>query len=208
MCRAYQGRLEDSPRNSRGQVVVSRMSSLIRSVPFRFDLLLSLGRLPERSRRRALCGAFRAKRRRTPQRVLTPAIDSTAATSFSAHSLAARDDPAQAYFLCSWLSHGPAYLALPALPEVAPLDLRSPCIRRDSALLPPHLPTHRPVLWLSLAHSACSEAGVAENAPVRHHSIVADRSFHLQSENLPPLRCARRPNVSPCTCARGCASSR
>jgi hypothetical protein len=115
--------------------------------------------------RRGLCGAFRAKRRRTPQRVLRPAIHSTSATSFSAHSLAARDDPPQAYFLRSWLSHGAAYLALPALPEVAPLDLRSPCILRDSALLLPHLPTHRPVLWLSLAHSACSAAGVVENAP-------------------------------------------
>ena len=31
--------------------------------------------------------------------------------------------------------------------------------------------------------------------PVRHHPIVADRSFRLQSENLSQLRRARRPNV-------------
>jgi len=31
--------------------------------------------------------------------------------------------------------------------------------------------------------------------PVRHHPIVADRSFRLQPEDLSQLRCARRPNV-------------
>jgi hypothetical protein len=42
--------------------------------------------------------------------------------------------------------------------------------------------------------------------PVRHHPIVADRWFRLQSENLSQLRCARRPNVivlcPPRTCAQ------
>ena len=56
--------------------------------------------------RRGLCGAFRAKRRRTPQRVMTLAIDSVAAASFSARSLAARDDPAQTYSLpCTHRTH-------------------------------------------------------------------------------------------------------
>jgi hypothetical protein len=41
---------------------------------------------------------------RTPQRALTPAIDSTAATSFSVHSLAAIDVPAQAHSLRAWLA--------------------------------------------------------------------------------------------------------
>ena len=55
------------------------VSSLVRNVPLFtslevspfFALLLSLGPPSERSLRRGLSGAFRAKRRRRPQRVLT-----------------------------------------------------------------------------------------------------------------------------------------
>src|ERR1700688_3806186 len=111
--------------------------------------------------RRGLCGAFRAKRRRTPQRVLTPAIDSRAATSFFAHSLAARDVPAQVYSLRAW----PARAARPAPLGVARPDLRIPCVPRDSALLLLHLPPHTPEPWLVSAHNAYSAASVAENAP-------------------------------------------
>ena len=81
--------------------------------------------------------------------MLTPAIDSTAASSFSAHSLAARDVPAQVYSLRAW----PARVARPALLGVALPDLRIPCVLRDSALLPLRLPTHRPRPWLVSAHS-------------------------------------------------------
>jgi hypothetical protein len=137
--------------------------------------------------RRGLCGAFRAKRRRTPQRVLTPAIHLTSATSFSAHSLVARDDPTQAYFLRSWLSHGAAYLALPTLPELAPLDLRSPRILRDSALLPPIFSLTDQCFGFRWPIAPVLRLELQKMSPVRHHPIVADRSFRLQSENLSQL---------------------
>src|ERR1700676_1593061 len=146
------------------------LSNLFRNVPFLTSLEMSLflliccwGVRRSEALRRGLCGAFRAKRRRTPQRVLTLVIDSTSATPFSAHSLAARDDPARAYFLPAWLARGAAHLGLPGLLEVERPDLRNPCVLRDSVLLPLHPPTHRPRPWLASAHSVYSVASVAEN---------------------------------------------
>src|SRR3977135_3322023 len=89
------------------QRALNRLSSLFRNVPFLTLIEVSpfllicccrWGVRRSEALRRGLCGAFRAKRRRTPQRVVTLVIDSTSATSFSAHS-AARGDPAQVYFL-------------------------------------------------------------------------------------------------------------
>ena len=55
--------------------------------------------------------------------MVTPVIDSTAATSFAARSLAAMDDPAQAYFLLAWRARGAAHVSRPGLLEVERPDL-------------------------------------------------------------------------------------
>jgi hypothetical protein len=89
---------------------------------------------------------------------MTLAIDATSAPSFSAHSLAAMDDPARAYSLPAWLARGTARVARPEPLEVERPDLRSPGVLRDSALLPLHPPTHRLRPWLASAHSVHSAA--------------------------------------------------
>src|ERR1700676_2386399 len=136
------------------------LSNLFRNVPFLTSLEMSLflliccwGVRRSEALRRGLCGAFRAKRRRTPQRVLTLVIDSTSATPFSAHSLAARDDPHISYFLAGWLARGAAHLARPGLLEVERPDLRTRCVLRDGELLPLHQATHRPRDGLASAQS-------------------------------------------------------
>src|ERR1700682_89754 len=88
------------------QVELARLSSLVRNVLFLTSLEVYIflicccrfGVLRSKALRRGLCGAFRAKRRWTPQPGLTPAIDSTSAASFSAHNLATMDDPAHPYY--------------------------------------------------------------------------------------------------------------
>ena len=73
------------------QPTATPMSSLFRNVPFPTSLEVSLfvlicccrwGVCRSEALRRGLCGAFRAKRRRTPQRGLSLAIPSTSAASF------------------------------------------------------------------------------------------------------------------------------
>ena len=143
------------------------MSSLFRNVPFLASLEMTLfllicccpwGVRRSGALRRGLCGAFRAQRRRTPQEVMTLAIDSVAAASFSARSLAARDDPAQAYSLPAWLTRDAPHLPRLALWVVELPDLRSPCVFRGSALPPRHPPTHRSRPWLASVLNACSAA--------------------------------------------------
>src|SRR5260370_1199326 len=84
------------------------VSNLFRNVPFLTSLEVSpfllicccrWGVRRSEALRRGLCGAFRAKRRRTPQRVVTLAIPSISAPSFSAHNLATMDDPSRTYSL-------------------------------------------------------------------------------------------------------------
>ena len=103
--------------------------------------------------RHGLCGAFRAKRRRTPQGVMTLAIDSVSAASFSARSLAARDDLVLAYCLPAWRARGAPHPALPPLLEVVRPDLRSPCVLRESAPRPLHPPTDRSRSWFASVHN-------------------------------------------------------
>jgi hypothetical protein len=104
------------------------MSNLFRNVPFlgslevslfSFDLLFRWSVRRSEALRRGLCGAFRAKRRRTLQRVPILAIDSTYATSFSAHP------PAHPH---------PLNVPLPALVQTAPVPF--PNTSPESAAAP------------------------------------------------------------------------
>jgi len=109
-----------------------------------------------------------------PQGVLTPASGFNSATSFSAHSLAAGMILCRLTPTCLAGSRR-AQAARPSRLEVALPDLRTPCVLRDSALLP-----------LRSSHSQTkARACVGPNAPVLHHqSLLIHRSVSNRKTSL------------------------
>src|SRR5260370_3965038 len=100
---------------------------------------------------------------RAPQRVLTPAIHSTSATSFSAHNLAATDDTAPAYLLRPWLARGAAWPLVPCPRSAATPDLHTRCVHSYNAPQLLHPPTHRSMPCSGPARIAGSAASASEN---------------------------------------------
>src|SRR5260370_8130144 len=103
---------------------------------------------------------------RAPQRVLTPAIHSTSATSFSAHNLAATDDTAPAYLLRPWLARGAVWPLLPCPRSAATPDLHTRCVHSYNAPQLLHPPTHRSMPCSGSARTAGSATLPPQNAPV------------------------------------------
>src|SRR6266567_3830797 len=97
------------------------LSSLVRNVPLFTSLEVSpfllcccrWGLRRSAALRRGLSGAFRAKRRRRPQRVLTFAFDLATAAFFFPHGLPATDGSGRACFFGAGRARG---AALPLVP--------------------------------------------------------------------------------------------
>jgi hypothetical protein len=118
----------------------------------------------------------------------------------------------QAYFLRSWLAHGAACLDLPALAEIAPPDLGSPCMLRDSALLSPH--SHSPTSALAFVgpylpiqvRNTPTAAQIVSCSPSRQHVVPVTSSTRfirhprgLRSSNHAwklPSSCTKSPKCS------------
>src|SRR5258708_37850613 len=127
------------------------MSSLVRNVPLFTSLEVSpfllcccrWGLRRSAALRRGLSGAFRVKRRRRPQRVLTFAFDLVTAAFFFPHGLPATDGSGRACFFVAGQARAAAWPLLPRPRSAATPDLRTRCVYFYSPPQLLHPPTHR-----------------------------------------------------------------
>jgi hypothetical protein len=90
---------------------------------------------------------------------MTPAIDSVSAASFSARSLSAKDDLVLAYCLPAWLARCTPHRVLPALLEVARLDLDEEEIQEVTWLAQSGNPVQAAEKYITYAIPRATELG-------------------------------------------------